>query len=134
MSTDQPLATFRVPSVSAEAMRTMAVLHGDPNPIHLDPAAAKAYGLGDRVVNPGGANLGYVFNALATIDPAARVERVSLRFLANVFAEDDVVATAELEGEETQDGRRTLTCAVALDVQGGARALEGTAIVSVPAE
>jgi acyl dehydratase len=132
MATDEPIATFTIPSVSAEAMRTMAVMHRDGNPIHLYPEFAAAYGLGDRVVNPGSGNVGYALNALAQLGPDVRVERVQLKFMANVFAEDEAVATVSLAGEEADGDRRRLTCDVALDVTGGGRAMESTAIVTVP--
>jgi acyl dehydratase len=124
---------FRVASVSAEAMATLALLHRDPNEIHLDPAAAAAQGLGDRVVNPGGANLGYVLNALAALAPAGRIELLDVAFGANVFADDEVVATAAVEQSEACDGAVRLHCRVALEVEGGRRALEGSATIAVPA-
>jgi acyl dehydratase len=113
-------------------MRTLAVMFRDGNPIHLYPEAAAEYGLGERVVNPGSANLAYVLNALATIDPDARVEHVHFRYLANVFADDEVVATVNLDEASSEGGRRRLTCNVTLDVEGGQPALQGTATVSVP--
>ena len=45
-------------------MKTFAVALADPNPIHLDPEAVKAAGLGDRVINQGPAGLGYLLNML----------------------------------------------------------------------
>ena len=124
---------FRIASVSAQAMATLAVLHRDPNAIHLDAAAAAAAGLGDRVVNPGAANLGYVLNALAILAPTGRIEQLDVAFRTNVFAQDEVIATAAVEHSDlTQDGTQ-LHCCVALDVASRARALEGTATVAVPA-
>jgi acyl dehydratase len=111
-------------------MRILALLHGDGNPIHLDPDVAVAQGLGDRVVNPGGANLGYVLNALAELIPEGRLERVRVDFRANVFADDDVVAVAGISEESPREPGQ-LRCEVYLEVQGGGRALEGTATLKV---
>lgn len=125
--------SFSVPSVSADRMKAMAVLLRDANPIHLDPAAAAARGLGDRVVNQGAGNVGYVLNALLAAGPGATVERLRIRFSANVLAEDAVTASALAECEQQAGGRRRVDCAVALEVEGGERAIEGTATISLPA-
>lgn len=122
--------TFAVDSVSADRMKAMALLLRDANPIHLDPAAAAARGLGDRVVNQGAGNLGYVLNALLAAGPGATVERLAVRFTGNVLAQDAVTASAAVEGEEPiEGGARRVRCTVALDVEGGARAIEGSATV-----
>jgi acyl dehydratase len=125
-------AEFRIASVSAQAMATLAVLHRDPNAIHLDGAAAAAAGLGDRVVNPGGANVGYVLNALAILAPTGRIEQLDVAFRTNVFADDEVIATAAVEDSDPTDATR-LHCRVALHVASRGCALEGTATVAEPA-
>ena len=125
--------TFAVDAVSADRMKAMALLLRDANPIHLDPAAAAARGLGDRVVNQGAGNLGYVLNALLAAGPEATVERLAVRFTGNVLAQDAVTASAAVEAEEpAEDGGRRLRCAVALDVEGGGRALQGSAELRLP--
>jgi acyl dehydratase len=109
-------------------MKTMAVVLDDPNPIHLDPAAAKALGLGDRVINQGPTGVGYLLDMLAAAFPDATVRKVELRFLANVLAGDKVVGAgtvASIEGDE-------VSCDVWLDVEGGARAITGRATVVLP--
>jgi acyl dehydratase len=125
-----PLRTRRVPSVSAEAMKTMAVVLADPNPIHLDPAAAKASGLGDRVVNQGPTNLGYVLDMLRENFPSGEIATVSVRFLANVFAGDDVTAGGTVQSVTPIDGGgHRIECDVWLDVAGRGHALAGRATV-----
>jgi acyl dehydratase len=124
---------FRIASVSAQAMATLAVLHRDPNAIHLDAEAAAAAGLGDRVVNPGAANLGYVLNALAILAPTGRIEQLGVAFRTNVFAEDEVIATAAVQHSDLTEDATRLHCHLALDVASGVRALGGTATVAVPA-
>jgi acyl dehydratase len=134
-----PLPEWTVETVDPGRMRVMAALLDDPNPIHLDPAAVRALGLGDRVVNQGPIGVGYVQNMLLTwVGGAGRVRALSLRFLARVLAHDRVVAGGEVAGIGT-DG--SVGCAVWLDVvgrRGGTglpvRALRGTAtVVMAPA-
>jgi hypothetical protein len=60
--------------------------------------------------------------------PGARVLDVKVRFEANVFARDRVIAAGVVERVE---GDRA-TCSVWLDVDGGARALDGTATLILP--
>jgi 3-hydroxybutyryl-CoA dehydratase len=112
-------------TVGQDAMDVFADILDDPNPIHLDPAAAAAAGLGERTINQGPANFGYVLNMLLAAFPGARIADLDVRLLANVCAGDRVTAGGEVQSE--QDGR--VRCAVWLDVDGGARAIEGTATV-----
>lgn len=110
------LGPLVVESVSAERMKTLAVVLDDPNPIHLT---------GDRPVNQGPANLAWVLDMVRAALPGATLETVKVRFLANVHARDRVIAAGRVES--TEDGRAT--CSVWLDVDGGARAVEGTVTV-----
>ncbi|MGE5156335.1 MAG: MaoC family dehydratase, partial [Betaproteobacteria bacterium] len=83
-----------VERVDVANMKTMAALLQDPNPIHWDPEATKALGMGERTVNQGPINMAYVMNMLvawADNDPA-RLRGLSLRFMANVFDGDRVEA------------------------------------------
>jgi acyl dehydratase len=117
-----------IESVDPEKMKTFAVALADPNPIHLDPEAVKAAGLGDRVINQGPAGLGYLLNMLREAVPGAGVEDLKVRFTANVFGGDRVEAAGVVES--VTDGRAT--CRVWLDVTGGKRALSGTATLVLP--
>lgn len=116
------LPSFVVESVSAEGMRTIAALLQDPTPIHFAPEVVTELGMGDRVINQGPANLGYVLNALLAAAPDRRIEHVRVSFLANVRADDRVVAG----GTVTDADADTATCDVWLDVDGGPRALQGS--------
>lgn len=111
--------------VEAPAMAPVARILRDPNPIHLDPAAVRAIGLGDRVINQGPANLAYVMNMLAAAFPKHRIETLESRFLANVRADDQVEAGGRIE---SIDGNR-ITCDVWLDVEGGRPAVKGRAVL-----
>jgi acyl dehydratase len=102
----------------------------DPNPIHLDPEAVRALGMGDRVVNQGPANFAWVLDMLREAVPGAEILDLKVRLLANVFAEDRVVAAGRVEAVE--DGR--VSCSVWLDVDGGSRAVDGTATLILPTD
>ncbi|MDR5699756.1 MaoC family dehydratase [Agromyces aerolatus] len=118
------LRPHRVGPIGAHEMRVMAEVLADPNPIHLDPAAVAALGLGDRLINQGPTNLGYVIDLVRAGFPEHRLRRIRTRFLANVHEGDVVLAGGRVD-ETHADG--TVDCTVWLDVEGGARAIEGTA-------
>jgi 3-hydroxybutyryl-CoA dehydratase len=126
------LGPLVIESVSAERMKTLAVVLADPNPIHLDPEAVRALGMGDRVINQGPANFAYVLDMLRAAAPDAEIRDLRVRLLANVRAEDRVTAAGRVESVEEADGERRLSCTVWLDVGGGARAVDGTATLILP--
>lgn len=97
------LPVWRFGPVDPAAMRTLAELLNDPNPIHLDAAAAAAAGLGDRAINQGPANLAYALNMLE----AAGLELVSLeaRFTGNVRAGDHLTVRGRVESCEGEELR-----------------------------
>lgn len=121
-----------VESVSAEAMKTVAALLHDPNPIHFDAAAVRALGMGERPVNQGPNNMGYL---VAMLSRAAggreRIRRLQLRFLGNVFAGDRVVARGRVVSVEDRDGERLAEVEVWLERADDDRVLAGTATIAV---
>lgn len=123
MKAGDPLGPLVIDAVRADAMRALAAVLDDPNPIHLDPDAVRALGLGDRVINQGPANFAWILDMLRAAIPGAAVEDLRVRLLANVYAGDRVVAAGRVE---SVDGR-LVSCSVWLDVEGGARAVDGTA-------
>lgn len=102
MKPGDPLPPRRL-TVEAAAMPVLARILHDTNPIHLDPAAARAAGLGNRVVNQGPANLAFVLDMLASALPDHRIGEYQARFLGNVFGGDAVEAGGELVA--VHDGR-----------------------------
>lgn len=111
-------------TVDPQPMKVLAALLRDPNMIHLDPAVTAGLGMGDRVVNQGPLNLGYVHTLL---EQHGRVVASRFRFHGNVVAGDRVVAGARVTAV---DGDR-VDLEVWLDVAGGRRAVSGTARVDV---
>jgi acyl dehydratase len=122
-----------IESVSGAAMHDVALVLDDPNPIHLSAEAAAAAGLGDRPVNQGPVNFGYVLDMLREAVPGAVVRDIRVRLLANVFAGDRVTAAGRVESVQAdRDGRCAARCTVWLDVDGAGRAVEGTALLLLP--
>jgi 3-hydroxybutyryl-CoA dehydratase len=121
------LGPWTIDHVDPDKMKTFAVVLADPNPIHLDPKAVVAAGLGDRVINQGPASFGYVLNMLREAVPGASIRDLDVRLSANVFGGDRVSAAGEVQSTHVEDGGQRLVCSVWLDVEGGRRALHGTA-------
>jgi acyl dehydratase len=120
-------------NVSADHMKITALLLRDSNPIHLDVDAVRQAGLGDRLVNQGGATMAYVINELAAWGGSrASIQRISCSFRGNVLAGDDVQVGGVVTNVTVESDRRVVTCEVWADVVGGARAISGSADVAVP--
>ena len=73
-------------------MGLLAAILRDPNPIHWDRAEVAARGLGDRLINQGPINVAYVCNAIAAWAGPTALRSLTVRFTANVFDGDEVVA------------------------------------------
>ncbi|MCP3976710.1 MAG: hypothetical protein GY720_19670 [bacterium] len=111
--------------VSTEKMKILAAILRDPNVIHLDKDVIRERGLGDKLINQGPTNLGYVTNMLEANFGPGSIARLTVRFGANVF-EDDMVTAG---GVVTEAGDADVTCDIWLDKPDDTRALQGTAVV-----
>lgn len=123
------LQPLRIASVSAADMHVWADLLRDPNPLHLDPQAVKAKGLGERVINQGPANLAYVITMLQKALPQARLCSIEARYVNNVFGGECVEAGAKVTAVEA--GPR-VTCEFWLNVESRGPALQGVAVLQLP--
>jgi acyl dehydratase len=118
--------------VDSRPMKTMAALLNDPNPIHWDPRAVAALGLGERPVNQGPLNMGYLMTMLARwAGGRERVLDFRVRFLGNVLAGDRVRAEGTVTGLRLTGAGQVADCEVALKVIGGETVLAGTASVLI---
>jgi acyl dehydratase len=119
-----------IESVSAEKMKTMAALLGDPNTIHWDADDVRRLGLGDRPVNQGPNNMGYVIDMLTDwAGGPVSFRRMKVRFSGNVFAGDRLVAGGKVTAVRPGPGGRLVDCDVWLARDGTEPVLAGTATV-----
>jgi acyl dehydratase len=126
------LPTWDVPAVSAEKMKTMAALLADPSPIHFDVVTLRALGMGDRPVNQGPLNMGYVMNAVTGwAGGPDRLRRLRVRFLGTVLAGQALLVTGAVTAVREQDGKTLADCDVALSVVGGEAVVSGSATVAL---
>jgi acyl dehydratase len=128
------IPAWSMANVSPEPMKLYAALARDPTPIHWDHRALADKGLGDRVINQGPINLGYVINMLMAWTGPASLRELDARFTDNVFEGDAVVAGGVVTAIREDDGERVADCDVWLDRADGVRALHGTATVLLPAD
>lgn len=128
-----PIPALLVTAVSEDKMKTVAALLQDPNPLHWDVESVRASGLGERVINQGPSNIGYLLNMLLawTGGDASRVRRLRVRFLDSVYAGDDLVAAGVVTGIREQNDERLADCNVWLERANGDRVLDGSATVVV---
>lgn len=127
------LPVWTLEAVDPARMKTMAVLLRDPNPIHFDTEVVSRLGLGDRPINQGPNNVGYVLNLLIDwLGDAAAIASIRVRFRGNVFAGDQLAASGRVTGIDEEAGRRRATCEVWLDRDDGSRVVSGTATVWLP--
>ena len=110
------LPPYDVPSVSAEKMKTMAALLSDPTPIHWDVATLRALGMGDRPVNQGPLNMGYVMNAVtAWAGGPSSLRRLRVRFLGTVLAGQHLRVRGTVTAVREDEGARLADCDVVLE-------------------
>lgn len=129
------LPEWEIPSVEAARMKTMAVLLRDPNPIHFDRESVVRLGMGNRLVNQGPNNVGYLCNLLIAWlgDPSA-IEQVRVRFRANVLEGDRLIGGGKVQSIETDGTTRRAECDVWLDREDGTRVVSGSAVVRLSEE
>ncbi len=132
VSVGMALPEWRLESVSAEKMKLLAAILRDPNPIHWDASEVAKRGMGDRVINQGPTNLGYVTNMLMAWAGPACLRHMEARFTSNVFDGDSVVAGGTVLGLRSEGGERLADCEVWLDRGDGVRAVAGRATVALP--
>ena len=128
-----PVPEWRLACVTESRMRLLAAILRDPNPIHWDRAEVAARGLGDRLINQGPTNVGYVCNAVLAWAGNDSLRSLTVRFTSNVFDDDEVVAGG-IVTHVAADGEVLATCDVWLDRGDGTRAVEGVAVVALPPE
>jgi len=122
---------WRLDEVPAAHMHLYAAIARDPNPIHFDRAEAAKRGLGDRCVTQGPINLAYVMNMLNAWTGPESLREIAVRFTANVFEGDAVVAAGVVTAVREEAGERLADCEVWLEKADGTRTVQGTATVAL---
>jgi acyl dehydratase len=117
--------------VNPEKMKIFAAIARDPNPIHWDASEVAKRGLGERVINQGPTNLGYVVNMLLSWAGPDALRSLTVRFTSNVFGGDRVVAGGVVTGLREENGEQLADCDVWLDRDDGTRTVAGTATVAI---
>lgn len=116
-------------TVEPSAVSRVAEILRDPNPIHLDGAAARAAGL-PGPINQGPANLAYAVNMLQAAFPGARLLSIESRYLANVLVGDRVT----VEGSVLSREGWVVACAFRVINGAGQDAVTGTASLLLEVE
>lgn len=109
---------WSVDEVDGQRMKTLALLLGDPNPIHLDGRSAARLGFGSKQINQGPSTIALIYNMFETHAPDARVRRLRVRLLGNVVAGQTVVVTGhrvEAGQDETHTGPAVYQVEVSAD-------------------
>jgi acyl dehydratase len=122
---------WRLAAVDAEKMKLFAAIARDPNPIHWDRREVARRGLGERLINQGPTNLGYVLNMLLAWAGPTSLRSLTVRFTSNVLDGDAVVAGGVVTGLRDVGGERLADCDVWLDLADGTRAVAGTVTVAI---
>jgi acyl dehydratase len=130
-SVGDSLPVHVVRDVKDAHIQQIALILRDPNPIHFDLEAVQAAGLGDRAVNQGGSTMAYVMTMLTGwAGGRGALRSISTRFRGTVVAGDDVICSGTVTSVRQLDGGAAeVACDVWADVDGGRRAIEGTALV-----
>ena len=123
-----------IESVSAEKMKTMAALWATPTRSTGTSTTFAAWALGDRPVNQGPNNMGYVIDMLtAWAGGPESFRRLKVRFSGNVFAGDRLVAGGTVTAVQEAPEGHLVDCEVWLARIGKEPVLTGTATVLITA-
>ena len=127
------LPAWTLDYVDPGKMKTLALLLADPNPIHLDAAAAQRLGVADRPVNQGPSTMAMAANMVLAAFPGARLTSFRCRLLGMVLAGDSVEGGGNVMDRKIVDGQERVRCQLHLDVPGRGRVLEAEAVLVLPA-
>jgi acyl dehydratase len=122
---------WRMPSVSAARMRTMAAILRDPNPVHWDPRVVARLGFGEHTINQGPLGLSYMINMLHDWMGPSSIRRIHMTFPMVVLDGDDITARGTVTGVRQSEGETLAECDIWLERPNGDRPLQGTATVVV---
>jgi acyl dehydratase len=125
------LPPYTLGAVKPENMKLWAGILRDPNPIHLDPLAVQAKGLGDKVINQGPANLAYLITMLQRAFPQAMLGSLDVRYAGMVYGGDAMEAGGSIRDVTVGDGGARVTCDIWLRADGREGVISGVAVLSL---
>jgi acyl dehydratase len=134
VSVGMALPQWSLAEVSGERMKLLAAILRDPNPIHWDAGEVARRGLGERTINQGPSNLGYVVNMLMAWAGPTSLRRLEARFTSNVFEGERVLAGGVVTAVNEEGHELLVDCDVWLDRGDGTRAVAATATVAIAAD
>ncbi|WP_433031756.1 MaoC/PaaZ C-terminal domain-containing protein [Actinomycetospora sp. CA-053990] len=124
------LPVWRLPVVDGEKMKVLALLLADPNPIHFDPAAVMAVGLGDCPINQGPSSMAMLANAVRAAFPRGRLTRLQVTLRGSVAAGEEALVRGIVVAHEPTSRGESIRCELTLE-SGDRTVLRGLADVSV---
>ena len=126
------LPAYSIAAVDPESMKLWAAFLRDPNPIHLDPRAVQAKGLGDKVINQGPANLAYIITMLQRAFPGSTLLSLEVRYAGSVFGGDAVEAGGKIAEVSRGESGLRIGCEVWLRANDRDPAIIGRAVLGSP--
>lgn len=118
-------------TVESGKMKTIAAIMRDPNPTHFDVSTVKMLGLGDRLLNQGPANAGYLLELVRRrAGGAANVRAFKVRYLGTVHEGDVVVCAGTVTAVDAEAGTAKLDLSAAVC---GNPVIAGSAVVALSA-
>jgi len=130
VGTDLP--PYSIAVVDPKSMKLWAAFLRDPNPIHLDPRAVQAKGLGDKVINQGPANLAYIITMLQRALPGSILVSLEVRYAGSVFGGDAVEAGGKITEVAREASGLRIGCEVWLRANDRDPAITGQAVLGLP--
>jgi acyl dehydratase len=132
VGTPIPTLEFRI---DHHSIAVFSLLTNDPNPIHFDIGSVTSAGLGNRLINQGGLNAGYVMTALCQWTGATNsIRTFKVRFLGNAFDGDTLTAGGTVTAVHTSRLPIEAEVEVWLRSPSGSTLMSGHATVSLPTD
>jgi acyl dehydratase len=123
----QRVDPFVIESVDPGRIKTVAAVLQDPTPVHLDPAMARARGIGDSLSTQGALNMTWFVEAAVRFAGGAdRLVSFKVRFLDNVLAGERFECTGTITAVDADAARAELELVATAN---GRSVLGGTAVI-----
>ncbi|HEX8012052.1 MAG TPA: MaoC/PaaZ C-terminal domain-containing protein [Casimicrobiaceae bacterium] len=124
------IAAFTAPPLTRLQLALFAGAAADPNPIHVDDAAAKRGGL-PGVIAHGMLGMALLGRLLTQLVPQRRIRSFSARFVAVALPGDIITCTGTVAGRAREDGEERVELDLAARNQRGEKLLVGKASIAL---